>query len=234
MKSSAVGDARRLLESCFLFRAFTPEERQRILVHTHVHRFAAGEVIYHKGSPGHGMMAVLSGEVRISAPSPEGKEIVLSIVRPGEIFGELALLDGKDRSADCVALTPCELASLERRDVLPLLRAQPEICLKLLEMLCDKLRGTTLQVEDLLFLQLPTRLAKTLLRMAGRRVSPSGEVGLHVRLSQRELGAMIGGTRESVNKCLAEWQRQGTIRMANGVIVIVDVDALRKLSEAEG
>ena len=233
MKSSAVNDARRVLESCFLFRSFTPEERQRILVHTHVHRFAAGEAIYLKGSPGHGMMAVLSGEVRISAPSAEGKEIVLSIVRPGEVFGELALLDGKDRNADCVALTPCELASLERRDILPLLKQQPEICLKLLEMLCEKLRRTTLQVEDLLFLQLPTRLAKTLLRVAGRRVSPTGEVGLHVRLSQRELGSMIGGTRESVNKCLAEWQRQGIIRMANGVIVIVDAEGLRKLGDAE-
>jgi CRP/FNR family transcriptional regulator, cyclic AMP receptor protein len=232
-KVSAVEDARRVLENCTLFRSLTDDERQRISSHAHVHRFAAGDAIFLKGSPGQGMMAVLTGEVRISAPSPEGKEIVLNIVHPGEVFGELTLLDGKDRNADALALTPCEIATLERRDLLPLLHQRPEICLKLLEVVCERLRRTTIQVEDLLFLELPSRLAKTLLRVAGRRISPTGEVGLHVRLSQRELGSMIGGTRESVNKCLGEWQRHGLVRITGGVIVIVDAPGLKRLAETE-
>ncbi|HEV2547582.1 MAG TPA: Crp/Fnr family transcriptional regulator [Stellaceae bacterium] len=232
-RASGVEDARRVLEGCALFRPLAAEERQRLSVHAHLRRFAAGEVIFLKGSPGHGMMAVISGEVRISAPSADGKEIVLNIVHPGEVFGELTLLDGKDRNADAIALTVCEVAMLERRDVVPLLQQRPEICLKLLEVVCERLRRTTIQVEDLLFLELPNRLAKTLLRVAGRRISATGEVGLHVRLSQRELGAMIGGTRESVNKCLGEWQRQGVIRIAAGVIVIADADRLRHIAESE-
>lgn len=234
MRASTVQDARRLLEDCDLFRSLTPDERQRIVVHAHLHRFAAGETIFLKGSAGQGMMAVLSGEVRLSVPSAEGKEIVLAILHAGEVFGELALLDGKERTADAVALTPCEIASLERRDLLPLLRQQPELCMKLLESLCEKLRRTTAQVEEVLFLQLPTRLAKTLLRVAVRRLSATEGIGLQVRLSQRELGSMIGGTRESVNKCLNEWQRRGIIRIREGVVVIVDQPALKRLADAEG
>jgi CRP/FNR family transcriptional regulator, cyclic AMP receptor protein len=232
-RANTVQDARRLLEESDLFRSLTPEERQRILVHAHLHRFAVGETIFLKGSAGQGMMAVLSGEVRLSVPSTEGKEIVLAILHPGEVFGEIALLDGKERTADAVAVTPCEIATLERRDLLPLLRQQPELCMKLLEGLCHKLRRTTAQVEEVLFLQLPTRLAKTLLKMAVRRVSPTG-VGLQIRLSQRELGSMIGGTRESVNKCLNDWQRRGIIRIKDGVVVVVDIPGLKRLAEAEG
>jgi CRP/FNR family transcriptional regulator, cyclic AMP receptor protein len=231
MRASTVQDARRLLEECDLFRSLTPDERHRISVHAHLHRFAAGETIFLKGSAGQGMMAVLSGEVRISVPSTEGKEIVLAILHAGEVFGELALLDGKERTADALSLSPCEIASLERRDLLPLLRQQPELCMKLLEALCEKLRRTTVQVEEVLFLQLPTRLAKTLLRVAVRRISPTEGQGLQVRLSQRELGSMIGGTRESVNKCLNEWQRRGIIRIRDGVVVLVDLPGLRRLAE---
>jgi CRP/FNR family cyclic AMP-dependent transcriptional regulator len=234
IRASTVQDARRLLEEWDLFRSLTPDERQRILEHAHLHRFAAGETIFLKGSAGQGMMAVLTGEVRISVPSAEGKEIVLAILHAGEIFGELALLDGKERTADALALSPCEIGSLERRDLLPLLRQQPELCMKLLEGLCEKLRRTTAQVEEVLFLQLPTRLAKTLLKVAVRRISPTEGIGLQIRLSQRELGSMIGGTRESVNKCLNEWQRRGIIRIRDGVVVVVDLPALKRLADAEG
>lgn len=224
---------RRLLEKCLLFRPLTAEERQKVFAYAHARRFAAGETIFLKGSAGQGIMAVLSGEVRISAPSADGKEIILATIHSGEVFGELALLDGKERTADAVALTPCEIVTLDRRDVLPLLRQQPELCLKLLEVVCERLRRTDALVEEILFFNIPKRLAKALLRVAGRRISPTRGTQLHVRLSQRELGAMIGGTRESVNKCLGDWQRQGVIRVDDGVIVIVDPVTLRALAEAE-
>ncbi len=230
---SKVEAARRLLEQCSLFQPLTAEERQRMFAYAHARRYAAGETIFLKGSPGQGMMAVVSGEVRISAPSADGKEIILATIHSGEVFGELALLDGKERTADAVALSPCEIVTLDRRDILPLLRQQPELCLKLLEVVCERLRRTDALVEEILFFNIPKRLAKALLRAAGRRISPSKTAQLHVRLSQRDLGAMIGGTRESVNRCLADWQRQGVIRIDDGVIVIADPAALEELAQTE-
>ncbi len=233
MAKSTAEAGLRLLENCALFRPLTAEERRTVFAYAHARRFAAGETIFLKGSPGQGIMAVLSGEVRISAPSTDGKEIILATLQAGEVFGELTLLDGKERTADAVALSPCEIVSLDRRDILPLLRRQPELCLKLLEVVCERLRRTTTLVEEILFLNVPKRLAKALLRAAGRRVSQTSAAQLHVRLSQRDLGAMIGGTRESVNRCLAEWQRRGVISIEDGVIVIANPAALKELAESE-
>jgi CRP/FNR family transcriptional regulator, cyclic AMP receptor protein len=98
-------DARRMLDECALFRDLAPEERKALISRAHLHQFSPGETIFLMGSPGDTMMALLSGSVRISVPSPDGKEIVLANLSPGEIFGELALLDGKDRSADAKAIT---------------------------------------------------------------------------------------------------------------------------------
>src|SRR5579872_61703 len=111
-------DARRLLADCFLFQGLGSEERALLVARAHIRRFAAGDTIFLQGAPGSSMMAVLSGQVRISISSPEGKELLLAILRPGEVFGEIALLDGKERSADARAMTACSLAVLERREVL--------------------------------------------------------------------------------------------------------------------
>lgn len=221
-----VEQGRRLLENCFLFRTLTPEEKGKLLLRAHARRYAVGETIFRKGAPGNSMLALLSGEVRISAPSPDGKEVVLATIRPGEVFGEVALLDGKERTADATAVTACEITYLDRRDVLPILQQQPQLCLKLLEVLCEKLRRTTEQVEDMLFLDLPTRLAQLLLRVSESGTSAQSRV----RLSQRELGAMIGGTRESVNKWLSTWQRQRILRVDKGGIFLLDKSALAELA----
>jgi CRP-like cAMP-binding protein len=178
-------------------------------------------------------MAVSKGEIRISCHSSDGKEAVLAIFRSGDVFGEIALLDGKERTTDATAITACELVVLERRDIMPVLEQQPKICLKLMDALCQRLRRTNDQVLDVLFFQLPIRLAKALLRTAGRRISATKRETLHVRVSQRELGAMIGATRESVNKCLSEWQRQGIIEVKAGVIIILEVAELTRISEVQ-
>ncbi len=232
MQRKAEDDARQLLENTALFSTLSAEERERLSAHAHIQRFAAGETIFQMGSPGIGMLAILSGDVRISAPSDTGKEIVLTVLRVGDVFGELTLRDGKERSADAVALSPCRIATLARRDILPLLRQHPDLCLKLLQVVCDRLRKTTTQFEDAIFLPLAARLAKTLLSVASRRVSADQRAGMHVRLSQRDLGAMVGATRESVNKCLSEWQRQNILHMDRGVIVIADPAALQELARA--
>jgi CRP/FNR family transcriptional regulator, cyclic AMP receptor protein len=189
-------------------------------------------MIFHSGSPGQSMMAVLTGSVRLSVPSAQGKEIVLADLEPGDVFGEIALLDGKERTADAMALTNCDLMMLERRDVLPFLERHPEVALKLMEVLCEKLRRTNEQLSELTFLELPARLAKVLLRVMRRNPVPSGsQRNVKLAVSQRELGSMIGGTRESVNRCLGEWQRRGIVKLKEGWIVVLSPDALTELAE---
>src|SRR6266568_6074619 len=126
LSKNSLEDARRQLADCVLFRGLMADERDAIVGRARMRHFAAGETIFLMGSPGDGMIAVLSGTVRISVPSPEGREIVLAIFQPGEVFGEIALLDGKERTADARAMTACELAILERRDVFAFLERKPD------------------------------------------------------------------------------------------------------------
>jgi CRP/FNR family transcriptional regulator, cyclic AMP receptor protein len=222
---AGAAEGRSWLENHFLLKLLDEEDRKRIVGFAKPRRYAAGQTIFLKGDEGNGMMAVLKGQVRISAPSREGKEVVLNIINPGEVFGEIALLDGRERTADATALNDCELLVLERRDVMQFLHKSPEICIKLLVVLCDKLRRTTEQVEDVLFLGLASRLAKILLRLTEKE----GEV----KIAQRELGNLVGVTRESVNKYLADWQRHGMVEVDAGVIRVCDREALELVAEGE-
>jgi CRP/FNR family cyclic AMP-dependent transcriptional regulator len=225
-------DGRRLLGECILFEGLAAEQRRALVARSRIRKLAADETVFLMGSPGDSMMAVLSGHVRISVPSPDGKEIVLAILRPGEIFGEIALLDGKERTADARAATDCSLAILERRDVLSFFDQYPSSWLRLVEVLCERLRQTDRQMAEVALLGLPVRLAKAVLRMAAfDSQSASGGAAGQVRLSQRELGNLVGATRESVNKCLREWQRKGVVRIAESLITIVDRPALEELAE---
>ena len=223
---TARDDAGRMLRRVALFAGLDDEALRSLATHAQRRRFAAGEVIFRIGAPGQSMMAVVNGTVRISAPSPDGKEIVLADLGVGEVIGEIALLDGKERSADAVALTNCDLLVLERRDMLGYLERHPSIGVKLLEVLCERLRRTDQQIGEIAFLGLPTRLAKALLRLGGN--NPQAKLAL----SQRELGSMIGGTRESVNRCLREWNRRGFIELNEGWIIIRDRPALEQLGSA--
>jgi len=175
-------------------------------------------------------MAVLSGSVKISSLSAGGKEVVFAIYNAGDIFGDMSVLDGGERSADATAMTDCELLVLSRRDILPLLERRADLCMILLKVLCHRLRQTSEQVEDVVFRHLESRVAKVLLQLVervGLRALNSPSVELHV--SQRELGSMAGGSRESVNKILQNWHRQGLIDISKGSIMIRNVEAIERL-----
>ena len=168
------------------------------------------------GSLHDSMMAIINGEVKISMASPDGKEVVLAILRAGEVFGEIAMLDGKPRSADVEALTECSLAVLGRRDVLAALGGNQAAWLGLIEVLCSRLRQTDDHLVEVALLGLPVRLAKVLLRMIDERGNRAKiAAAADIRRSQSELANMVGAARENVNKCLQEWQRAGIIRMEN-------------------
>lgn len=233
MSDASHPERRAIFQNHQLFGQLTVDELDRLLLHARIERCARDQVIFHKGDPGAGLMAVIRGQVRISAPAADGREIVLNIIEPGQIFGEIALLDGRDRTADAVAWTDCELLALERRDFLPFLERHPDVSLRLLRVLCDRLRRTSAQVEDLLFLDLPARLAKKLLALAQSH-GARGPAGLRIdlKLSQRELGNLVGMSRESINKQLRAWQGEGLIDMQQGTIVLKQAEALKDLAEA--
>src|SRR5438477_11089549 len=157
---------RQLLRSSPFFSRLGDSEADAILAQATVTRYAEGAQIFAKGDPGNSMMAVLKGRVMISAPSPDGRQVVLTVMREGDVFGEIALLDGHERTADATAQIDCELLVVPRRSLLALLERRPDLCIDLLIVLCERLRRTNEQVEDLAFLDLEARIAKVLVRLA--------------------------------------------------------------------
>jgi CRP/FNR family cyclic AMP-dependent transcriptional regulator len=221
---------RELLSRHFLFGLLAPREIDALLKLSKERRFTDGQVIFQKGDPGLSMMAVLRGRVRISSCSEEGKEITLSIVQPGQIFGEIALLDRSQRSADATAIGECAVLSIDQREFTSFLGQHPEITSRLLSMLCERLRGANEMIEDMVFLDLPARLARLLLKLTRSCGRKTGErVCIGLKLSQKDLGNLIGVSRESVNKQLRAWQDKGLIAVQEGYITLLrpqDLEAL--------
>jgi CRP/FNR family transcriptional regulator, cyclic AMP receptor protein len=225
---NSLEDARRQLAGCVLFRGLVAGERDALVSRARIRQFAASKPIFLMGSPGTSMMAVLNGSVRISIPSHEGREIVLAMLHPGEVFGEIAVLDGKERTADAHAMTACTLAVVDRRDVLEFLERHPHVWPRVVEVLCDRLRATNRQMAEVAMQQLPVRLAKALLRMT--YVETLSRPADRIHVSQRELGNIVGAARESVNKCLNEWQRSGWVRIERTAIAISDRSTLEQVA----
>jgi len=223
-------EKRQIFERNFLLGKLSSSEIDTLLRYSRVEHYPAGEEIFAKGSPGNSLMIVLRGRVRISSISLTGKEIVLNIIDAGEIVGEIALLDGGERSGDAVAMTDCELLVLNRRDFMPFIENRADICLMLIKILCQRLRQTSEQVEDLQFRHLESRIPKALLHLSERSGQPvvDGRV-LELHMSQSELSHIVGSSRESVNKQLQAWQKAGFIDLAKGSIVIRDPAAIEQL-----
>jgi len=233
MPIAALEEKLAVLAEHSLLKHVDPAELSQLAAYATVAKHKARSIIFRQGDPGSSMMAVLSGRVRICSFSAEGKEVTLNIVRKGEFFGEIALLDGKSRTAEAVALETSELLVLERRHFLPWLEAHPAVCLRMFSVLCDRLRRTSTQLEDTLFLEVPRRLARCLVRLTVAFGLPEkgGGIRIDVKLSQQQLGKLVGITRESTNKHLNEWQRDGLITVTGRVITIRDLDGLRELAD---
>src|SRR6266481_6750158 len=183
-------EACQLLTNCTLFGGLSADERAAVVALARIRTFNAGETIFSIGSPGDQMMALLSGAIRISVTSSDGKELLLAIIRPGEVFGELAILDNKERSADAVAETACTVAMLDRRDILSFFERNPSAWPNLVKFLCQRLRHTDQVFAEVALLHLPVRLAKTMLRVANWEATPAAPS--KIQFSQRELANMVG------------------------------------------
>jgi CRP-like cAMP-binding protein len=230
----SAADPRALLAQHFILAQLTPQELDAIVAMAGERRFTTGKVIFQKGDPGTSLMAVLSGRVRISAYSEDGKEVILNIIEAGQIFGEIALLDGKERTADATAMGATTLLVLDRREFIPFLERNPKIAIRLLEVLCERIRRTSEMVENVAFLDFGARLARLLLRLAethGEAVADGIQINL--KLSQTDLGNLIASTRESVNRQLNAWSEQGVLALERGRITILDQDALEDLTSPD-
>jgi CRP-like cAMP-binding protein len=201
----------------------------RVAAGTRTRRFRRGEVVFHVGDPGDALFMIASGAVKITLPSENGEEAILATLQPGEVFGELALLDGAPRSATAVALEPTETIVLQRDRFRQLLATEPTIRDAVLANMAAEVRRLTTHVEDLHFLDVTGRLAKCLLRLAGEG-RPDGNGGIRLRsaLSQSELAAMVGCTRQSANRVIGLFADDGLIRVERDSMVVTDLPGLER------
>lgn len=207
-----------------VFGQLDPPQLKRLASYAHLRRVPGGTTVFVKGDPGTALFAVRSGTVKIAVPSVDGREAMFNLLHPGEIFGEIALLDGQPRTADAIAMTDCELMVIERRDFLSFVHGDTNVALKLIELLCARLRVAGEHLEEVVFLHLPARLAKILLRLSEPEGSDGGKRNLHI--TQREMSHMLGSTRESVNKQLRIWAKRKWIALNRGDIKVLAPKAL--------
>lgn len=221
----------RLLSGSRLFADFSCEVLKELAAVSVQRSFPEKTVIFEKGAPGNEMFALLRGRVKISTQSDDGKEIIFAILEGGDFFGEASLLDGHPRSATCTAIEPCEMVVIERRSFIPFLEHQPKIAIHLLALLSQRLRAVDELMEDINFFPLSVRLARKLLALAADHGNVVGtRTVVALPLSQHDLGNMISVSRESVNKQLNHWVKDGLISLNGGNFVIEDKRQLQKLA----
>jgi CRP-like cAMP-binding protein len=213
-----------ILGSHPLFRELGSAIRAKLAERAKIRNVDSGAIIFSKGDAGTALFAVCSGTVEVIAPSIDGKSAVFNLITEGEIFGEIALLDGQPRTANAVAFTDCKLMVIERRDFLPLLRSQPDLTIRLVELLCSRLRRTTEQVEDLMFLDLRGRLVKTLLRLT-EMAKPERRIAI----SQSDLSQIVGLSREMINRQLQIWAKNGWIKLERRGITVLAPGTLSRI-----
>jgi CRP-like cAMP-binding protein len=222
--SATAANLRWELQRHTLFEFFEARELDTLLRTAAIEVFRARQMLFHEGDPGGSMYVILSGRVKVSAYSAAGKECVLSFAGPGEVLGEITLLDGGSRTASGCALEDTRALHIARRDFLPVLESNPRAALHIVGVLCERLRTTSRMVEDTVFLAAAPRLARALIRLLGMH-------GEAVKLPQSTLGAHVGLMRESVNRQLRLWEEDGVIRSGEDGIVVVKRDVLERIAE---
>jgi len=189
-----------------------------------------GEALFREGDPGEELHVVVDGKVKITRTSSDGRENAIAILGPGDLLGELAIFDSQQRGATATAVNDTTLACLSRPGFHAWLAEQPSVALELLRALAVRLRQTNEAMADLVFTDVPGRIAKTLLGLGERFGSPSGDGGVRVAhdLTQEELAQLVGASRETVNKALSDFAARGWIRLDGRAVVLLDTDRLAR------
>ena len=193
----------------------------------HAHTYVNGAAIFHEGDPGDALHIVIDGGVRIVVASPKGEEATVALLGPGECVGELALLDGRPRSASAIASGDTKTLVVRRDDFLQWLNGHAKAATALLETLSLRVRRTDEALADFAFLDMPQRLAKRLVELATTQQTDGHLAGARIRITQAELASMLGVSRESVNKQLNQFARSSWISLKRGLVIVKDPESLR-------
>ncbi len=205
------------------------EDALQVLADKAIHRkYRKGNVIFVQGEQGDRCFAIVAGAVKISAYHPDGREAVMAVLAPGDVFGELSLFEDAPRSADATAIEETELLSLDAKAVTEAITANPELGLTLLRVLGRRLRHTNEALQDIAFFDVPGRVARRIADLADTHGEATDDgVLIELPLSQENLAQMVGATRESVNKALALLKRRGLVSRVGRRYLVSDVEKLR-------
>jgi CRP/FNR family transcriptional regulator, cyclic AMP receptor protein len=192
---------------------------------------ARGDALFHEGDPGDRLYVIVEGKVKLGRASGDGRENLLAVLGPGEMFGELSVFDPGPRNATATAVSDSTLLGLGSDDLFTWLAGRPDVARHLLHALARRLRRTNEALADLVFADVPGRVAKALLDLSERFGTPA-EDGLRVShgLTQEELAQLVGASRETVNKALADFAARGWLRLDQRAVILLDLDRLRRRS----
>lgn len=217
-------DLKRLLAVNPFFAGLGDEALQAITALCVQRHLEAGRTLFEKGDPGDALYAIRRGQIRIVTESGDGRRRTLNLLGAGDVFGEVALLDGRSRTATAVAADATALFVVLRRDLLALIARQPEVAVQLIGLLCARIRWLSAQAEENAFLSLDRRIVRQLLKLGE-------DYGQAIVISQENLATHVGASRESVNRHLQIWRKAGLIGLSRGRIHLLDSKQLARIDE---
>lgn len=225
----------KILSRSFLFADLPQKRLITALKNCQCLRLPAKKEIYRRGEPGKEMCIVLSGGVKVSSLSAGGKEIIFDLLSEGDFFGELSLLDGEPRTATVTTIVPSVLVVLEQSFLMPFLETNPITAIRLLHLLAHRLRAMDTFLEEVLFLDSETRLAKRVIALENIYGKASGNaIQIELKISQKDIASLVGITRESVNKLLKKWEKAKIVSLQQGCLTIQNPPLLQKLASKAG
>ncbi len=218
-----------VLARCGLFQGVDTEAAEALAKELDYFEIRKGDVVFTEGEPGDSLYIILSGKVKLGRRAADGRQNLIAVMGPSDMMGELSLFDPGPRTATATAVTDVRLARLRKAALRPWLSNRPEIAEQLLRVLARRLRRTNDALADLIFTDVPGRVAKNLLQMAGRFGTRDGGV-LRVThdLTQEELAQLVGASRETVNKALADFASRGWLRLDGKSVIILDPERLAR------
>jgi len=209
-----------------MFADLHADELQRISGLCKTQQLAAGEKLFRKSDSGDALYGIRRGQVRIETSASDGGRLTLKFLGPGELFGEVAVLDGQSRTADATAGEDSELFVLRREDLLEHLEREPRVAVKLIAVLCRRIRWMSERMEESVVQPLAVRLARRLCALAS-------DFGSEVHISQEQLGVFVGAARESVNRQLQHWRKDGILDLQRGRILLLNMGRLTAMARDE-
>jgi CRP-like cAMP-binding protein len=218
-----------VLRKAGLFQGVDPEDAEALSEQFEIFEAPRGTILFHEGEPGDSLYIVLGGKVKLGRRSSDGRENLVAIMGPADQFGELSIFDPGPRTATATVVTDARLARLPKPALQKWVQERPQIAMQLLRVVARRLRRTNTMLADLIFVDVPGRVAKQLLQLAQRFGSvDSGQLRVTHDLTQEELAQLVGASRETVNKALADFAQRGWLRLEGKSVVILDRERLSR------